>query len=146
MRPLSDSDPKEFIAGFFTSFSEELLRDDEDPAAIVDRYHTKDIIETADGHRMDRDKLIAHTRPVRKNRPISRMEVHEAVADGDRIAARYTLHVQQRKKEFAMEVYFFGQFAGDGRMRRAHMLTRTVPAGEKGDQATAALGEQAAPA
>ncbi|MEO3804259.1 nuclear transport factor 2 family protein [Nonomuraea sp. B1E8] len=145
MRPLSDSNPAEFITEFFTSLSEELLRDDEDPAAIVDRYHTTDIIEIADGHRMDRDKLIAHTRPVRKNRPSSRMEVHEAVADGDRIAARYTLHVQQRKKEFAMEVYFFGQFTEDGRMRRAHMLTRTVPAGGKADQATA-LSDQEAPA
>ncbi|TDC99918.1 nuclear transport factor 2 family protein [Nonomuraea deserti] len=145
MRPSSDSDPKEFITAFFTSFSEDLLRDDEDPASIVDRYHTTDIIEIADGHRMDRDKLIAHTRPVRKNRPSSRMEVHEAVADGDRIAARYTLHVQQREKEFAMEVYFFGQFTDDGRMRRAHMLTRTVPAGGKGDQATA-LSNQGAPA
>lgn len=26
-----------------------------------------------------------------------------------------------------MEVHFFGQFAADGRMRRAHMLTRSVP-------------------
>jgi hypothetical protein len=36
--------------------------------------------------------------------------------------------VQQRNKEFAIEVHFFGQFATDGRMRRANMLTRTLPA------------------
>ncbi|WP_117210230.1 nuclear transport factor 2 family protein [Allorhizocola rhizosphaerae] len=124
MPRLSDTDPKQFIADFFTSFTADLLRGDDDPALIVDRYHTADIIQVADGHRIDRDKLIAHTRPVRKNRPSSRIEVHDAIADGDRVAARYTLHVQQRGKEFAIEVCFFGQFTDDGRMRQAHMLTR----------------------
>ncbi|WP_404816224.1 nuclear transport factor 2 family protein [Streptomyces thermolineatus] len=128
MHPLGDTDPKQFIADFFTSFTEELLESDEDPALIVDRYHTPDVVQIADGHRMDRDKLVAHTRPVRKNRPSSRMEVHEAIVDGDRIAARYTMHVRQRSKDLAIEVCFFGRFAPDGRMRRAHMLTRTVPA------------------
>ncbi|MCW6009582.1 nuclear transport factor 2 family protein [Micromonospora sp. CPCC 205371] len=128
MRPLNDTDPRQFIADFFTSFTDELLRSDEDPGLIVDRYHTPDIVQFADGNRMDRDKLIAHTRPVRKNRPSSRMEVHEAVANGDRIAARCTLHVQDRKRSLAIEVYFFGQFMADGRMRRGHTLTRTLPA------------------
>ncbi|WP_306185352.1 MULTISPECIES: nuclear transport factor 2 family protein [unclassified Streptomyces] len=128
MTPLHETGPKEFIAGFFTSFTEELLQSDEDPAVIVDRFHTPDIIQVADGHRIDRDKLIAHTRPVRKNRPTIRMDVHEAIADGDRIAARYTLHASQRGKDLAIEVCFFGRFAADGRMRRAHMATRALPA------------------
>lgn len=121
-----NTDPKKFIADFFSSYTDELLSSDEDPALIVDRFHTPDIVQIADGHRMDRDKLIAHTRPVRKNRPDGRMEVHEALTDGDTIAARYTLYVRNRKKDLAIEVCFFGQFTPDGRMRRAHMLTRTV--------------------
>lgn len=120
------TDPKRFIADFFTSFTDDLVHSDEDPAQIIDRYHTSDIVEIADGHRMDRDKLIAHARPVRKNRPAIRMEVHEAMADGDRIAARYTLHSQNRKRDLAVEVCFFGQFTPDGRMHEAHMLTRTA--------------------
>ncbi|MFE4800375.1 nuclear transport factor 2 family protein [Streptomyces sp. NPDC057908] len=128
MRPLADTDPKQFITDFFMSFHEELVQSDEDPALIFDRYHTPDIVQVADGHRMDRDKLIAHTRPVRKTRPGNRTEVHEAIANGDRIAARYTLHVERRGRYLAIEVCFFGQFAADGRMREAHMLTRTVPA------------------
>ncbi|NGO70147.1 nuclear transport factor 2 family protein [Streptomyces boncukensis] len=122
------TEPGRFIADFITSFTEELLASDDDAAGIVDRYHTADIVQVADGHRMDRAKLIAHTRPVRKNRPSARVEVHEALADGDRIAARYTLHVQQRGKRLAIEVSFFGQFTADGRMRRGDMLTRAVPA------------------
>lgn len=147
MTPLHDTDPKQFITDFFTSFTQELLHDDEDPALIVDRYHTPDIVQIADGNPMDRDKLIAHTRPVRKNRPTSRMEVHEALADGDRIAARYTLHVRTRGRDLAIEVCFFGQFAPDGRMRRAHMLTRTLSADAAPSRpAPAVTGRQEAPA
>ncbi|WP_228709435.1 hypothetical protein [Amycolatopsis keratiniphila] len=87
---------------------------------IADRYHAPDIVQIADGHRMDRDNLIEHTRPVRKNRPTAR----------DRIAARSTLYVTNRKRDLAMEVYFFGEFTPDGRMRRGHMLTRTLPVTE----------------
>lgn len=138
MRPLGNADPEQFIADFYTSFTEDLLQTDEDAAVIVDRYHTLDIVEIADGHRMDRAKLIAHTRPVRKNRPTIRMEVHEAVADGDRLAARYTLHSSQRGTDLATEVYFFGRFTPDGRMRQAHMTTRTVPVDGGGEQEEAA--------
>ncbi|GAA5064639.1 hypothetical protein HNP84_007695 [Thermocatellispora tengchongensis] len=134
MRTPHGTDPKRFIAGFFTSFTADILGSDEDPARIVDRYHTPDIVQIADGNRIDRDKLIAHTRPVRKNRPVSRVEVHEALASGDDIAARYTLHVRQRGKELAIEVHFFGRFTPDGRMRRAHMLTRTLPAAAADDE------------
>ncbi|MCD0442510.1 nuclear transport factor 2 family protein [Glycomyces sp. A-F 0318] len=129
MPPLDRTDPAQFIADFYTAFNRDILDGDEAAALIVDRYHTPDIVQVADGNRIDRDKLIDHIRPVRKNRPSSRMEVHEAAADGDRLAARYTLHAAQRGKDLAIEVYFFGAFAPDGRMRSAHMLTRAVPAG-----------------
>ncbi|EMD28088.1 nuclear transport factor 2 family protein [Amycolatopsis azurea] len=127
MEPFNGIDPKKFIADFHRSYHDDLVNSDEDAGMIVDRYHTPDIVQIADGHRMDRDKLIEHARPVRKNRPAGRWEVHEAVATGDRIAARSTLHVTNRKRDLTLEVYFFGQFTPDGRMRRGHMLTRTVP-------------------
>ncbi|HEY3682716.1 MAG TPA: nuclear transport factor 2 family protein [Streptosporangiaceae bacterium] len=123
-----ETDPGVFIAAFFTDFTADLLRDDTDPAEIVDRYHTPDIVQIADGNRIDRAKLIAHTRPVRKNRPEGRIEVHEAYATADHLAARYTLHVHQRGKTLAIDVHFFGHFTPDGRMREAHMLTRSTTA------------------
>ncbi|QFG24537.1 nuclear transport factor 2 family protein [Actinomadura sp. WMMB 499] len=134
MQPPSTADPKRFIADFFTSFNEELIRGDDEPAQVVDRYHTADIVQVADGRRMDREKLIAHVRPLRRNRPEGRIEVHEAIADGDRIAARYTLHVKIRGKELSIEVCFFGRFAPDGRMCDAHMLTRDVPQPDEGEE------------
>ncbi|WP_158850626.1 nuclear transport factor 2 family protein [Saccharothrix deserti] len=126
MSRLDSTDPKQFIADFFTSFTDDLLSSGEDAELIVDRYHTPDVLQIADGNPIDRDKLIAHARPVRKNRPTARVEVHEALADGDRIAARYTLHVLNRGKSLAIDVHFFGRFTPDGRMREAHLLTRST--------------------
>ncbi|WP_067544539.1 nuclear transport factor 2 family protein [Nocardia crassostreae] len=126
MPAFTGTDPAQFIADFYHRFNEELLATDEDAATIVDRFHTPDIIQFADGHRMDRAKLIAHTRPVRKNRPSGRIEVHSALSDGDHLAAHYTMHVTQRGKTLAIEVCFFGRFTPDGRMRQSHMLTRTI--------------------
>ncbi|MEU4553071.1 nuclear transport factor 2 family protein [Micromonospora violae] len=128
MGGLDGSDPKEFIVNFFTSFMNDLVHGDEDPAVVVDRYHTPDIVQFADGNLLDRSKLIAHTRPARKHQTGTRWEVHEAIADGDRIAARYTLHFHTSKRAGSVDVHFFGQFADDGRMRQAHLLTRSVPA------------------
>ncbi|MFB9659918.1 nuclear transport factor 2 family protein [Glycomyces mayteni] len=122
----SIEDPKQFMADFYTGFTRDLLAGDEDAALVVDRYHTPDIVQVADGNPIDRQKLIDHTRPVRKNRPTIRMDVHDAVVDGDLLAARYTLHSSQRGKDVAIDVHFFGRFAPDGRMREAHMLTRAV--------------------
>lgn len=145
MRALDGMDPKQFIADFFTSFTDDLVRGDEDPTVVVDRYHTPDIVQIADGTRMDRTKLIAHARPAQRHQPSIRWEVHEAVADRDRIAARYTLHFQNRKREGSVEVHFFGQFAADGRLRRAHMLTRSLPTKDT-QTGEAGVGGQPGPA
>ncbi|MET9858177.1 nuclear transport factor 2 family protein [Streptomyces smyrnaeus] len=127
MRPFDTNDPGRFIADFITGFHEDLLSSEEDAEAVVDRYHTSDIVQIADGHWMDRAKLVAHTRPIRQRRPGLRMSVHEAFAAEGRLAARYAMHVRDPKRELDIEVCFFGHFADDGRLRRAHMLTRAVP-------------------
>ncbi|MEU5835726.1 nuclear transport factor 2 family protein [Streptomyces diacarni] len=131
MRPLDSADPHGFLAAFFTAFHHDLVHGDEDAETVVDRYHTPDVVQFADGHRMDRDKLIAHTRPTRKHKPSLTVEVHDALADGDRIAARYALHVRDRGRNLEVEVSFFGRFAPEGRLRSAHMLTRTLPREQK---------------
>jgi hypothetical protein len=132
--PPFTADPARFLTGFLSSFTADLLVDDADPAEVVDRYHTPDVVQVADGHRMDRERLIAHTRPVRRNRPEGRVEVHDAAVDGDLLTARYTLRVEQRGRRLALDVYFFGRFTPDGRLRRAHMLTRSLPAdGDAGE-------------
>lgn len=123
-----DTDPVQFITEFQEDFHRAVVEDDEDLASVVDRFHTSDIVQVADGHVMDRAKLIAHCRPTRKTRPVNRVEVSDAMAEGDRLAARFRMHVERprgdRVDRLVVHVHFFGRFAPDGRMREANMLTR----------------------
>jgi hypothetical protein len=125
------ADPARFVADFFTSFTADALADDgdSDPATVVDRYHTPDIVQIADGIHLDRERLIAHLRPIRKNLREYRFEVHEAVASSTTVATRLTIHARMRKSGTVItQVHLFADFTPDGRMRRAHQLTRTLPA------------------
>ena len=129
MKAVRSTSPREFVAGFLTAFTEELVHSDEDPARIVDRYHTPDVLQIADGIRLDREALIAHAGPLRKRRPGVEIDVHEAMSDGDRMAARYTMRVRERTRALTIDVCLFGEFTPDGRMRRANMLTRELVEG-----------------
>ncbi|GAB3711046.1 nuclear transport factor 2 family protein [Nocardiopsis nanhaiensis] len=133
MSPYNGTDPGQFIVDFFGGFERAVTDTEEELGTIVDRFHTSDMVQYADGHRMDRAKLIAHLRPVRKKKPRSRLEVHEATADGDLLAARYTMHVVRSGRSFSIDVHYFGRFAPDGRLREAHQLTRMEknPAGAR---------------
>lgn len=129
MDPASPRSPERFIADFFTDFTAAALDGDADPAEVVDRFHAPEVIQVADGIRLDRDRLIAHLRPVRKNLRDYRFEVHEVIADGTRMAARLTVHATLRTTgSVATEVFLFGEFTPDGKLRRADQLTRRVAA------------------
>ncbi|MGY5123571.1 nuclear transport factor 2 family protein [Streptomyces nigrescens] len=85
----------------------------------------------ADGVALDWDRLVAHLRPVRKNLREFRFEVHEACADGDRIATRFTIHARMRKGgPVSLQVHMFAEFTPDGLLRRAEQLTRAVTPAE----------------
>lgn len=115
-----------FVEDFYNSFTSEVLTAAE-PAEVVDRYYAADAVQIADGIEIDRDKLIAHLRPVRKNLVSWRYEVHEAVREQEKLAARFTIHAQLRKgRMISTEVHLFGEFTPDGRLRRATQLTRDV--------------------
>ena len=116
------TDPASFIGDFLSRMTREVM-DGEDHATVIDRYHTPDVLETADGIEIDRDKLIAHLGPIQRTLRDFRVEVHEAIAEGDTLAARFTIHAEQAKHTTVTDVHFFGRFADDGRLRRAHQLT-----------------------
>ena len=128
MKPLADTAPERFITDFFTSLTESTVRGDP-PESVMARHYTPDVVQISDGIRLDHDRLLAHLRPVRKNVVGWRFEVHEAIADGGRIAARLTIHARTRKGgATSIEVHLFGEFTDGGRMRRAYQLIRTIPA------------------
>lgn len=127
MRSLQSSTPEQFIADFYSSFTEEAVHGSADPAVTVDRYFTPDVVQISDGLRLDRARLIAHLGPVRKNLVGYRFEVHEALAGADRIAARFTVHAQLRKgRAVSTLVHLFARLAADGRMCSVEQLTRDV--------------------
>lgn len=117
------------LAGFMTSLTEEIAFGDREPATVVDRYFTPDIVQWSDGLRIDRSMLVAHVAPVRKNLVRFHIDVHDELLLGDRIAARYTLHaVMRRDRVVATQIHMFGEIE-NGRFRRQYLLTRDV-AGE----------------
>ncbi|MEI5101978.1 nuclear transport factor 2 family protein [Streptomyces sp. PmtG] len=131
MKPLDQSTPEQFIADFFTSFHEQVVRGEHDPAPAMARFYTPGIVMISDGVRLDWGRLVDHIRPVRKNLAADvepRFEVHEAIADGDRIAARLTIDATLRKKRIVTEVMAFYVFTPDGRMTRSHGFTRAATA------------------
>ncbi|MCC5578872.1 nuclear transport factor 2 family protein [Microtetraspora sp. AC03309] len=117
------------FTAFLTSLPKELAFGDEDPREVIDRYYTPDFVYENDGISLDRDRLVAHVRPARKNAQGLRIEVHEKVLSGNRAAARYTLHATLRKgKVVITQVYLFARFAPDGRLCRIDAITRDLPA------------------
>jgi hypothetical protein len=56
----------------------------------MDLSHTPDIVRVSDEIRLDRTKLLARIHPAHKNLTSFR---YEALVSGDRIAARFTIHV-----------------------------------------------------
>ncbi|WP_137988479.1 nuclear transport factor 2 family protein [Streptomyces vilmorinianum] len=129
MKPLEAKPPERFVTDFFTTFTEAVVRGEEDPAELMARYYTRDVVQIADGVRLDWDRLVAHLRPVRRNLIAFRFEVHEALAAGHRIAARFTIHARMRKGgPVTTRVHMFAEFTPDGLLRRAEQLTRAVGA------------------
>ncbi|MFJ8659518.1 nuclear transport factor 2 family protein [Streptomyces sp. NPDC093795] len=128
MNPLRTTPPGQFVADFLTTFTEAVVHGAEDPADLMSRYYTHDVVQVADGVTLDWDRLLAHLRPVRRNLRAFRFEVHEAFADGDRIAARFTIHARMRKGgPVSTRVHMFAEFTPDGLLRRAEQLTRPIP-------------------
>ena len=111
-----------------TAYPQEVSFGDEPPETVFDRYHTPDFVLHTDGLPLDRARLLDHVRPARRRASGIHVEVHDAVTEGDRVAARYTLGAVMRKggATVVTEIYLFGQLAADGRLRRADQLTRIL--------------------
>lgn len=123
------------LADFLIIYTRDMAVSDEEPEAILDRYFVPDFEYCNDGLVIDRQRMIDHVRPVRRNVDKEAMaaddwsgvEIHEALVSGDRIAARWTLRTTLRKgKTFAAEIYMFGHLASDGRILRVDQVSRQL--------------------
>lgn len=118
--------PRDDLAGYLRSYVQEMAFGDEEPDVVMDRYHTPDIAWHSDGLHLDRERLAAHARPVRRTVTRCEVDVHDALVEGDRAAARYTLIALTRGRHIVTEIHMFGRLAPDGRLRRVDQLTRIV--------------------
>ncbi|MBG0817518.1 nuclear transport factor 2 family protein [Planomonospora sp. ID82291] len=123
------------LADFLITYTRDMAVSDEEPGAILDRYFVPDFEYCNDGLVIDRQRMIDHARPVRKNVDKEAMladdrsgvEIHEVLVSGDRIAARWTLRTKLRKgRTFTAEIYMFGRLASDGRIRRIDQISKQL--------------------
>jgi len=120
--------PGRDLVGYLTRYPQQLVFGDQEPAAVMDHYHTPTFEMVNDGVRLDRDRLLAHVGTGRKNAASVQVVVHDAVIDGERVAARYTLTATMLKGSvIATEIYMFGHLAPDGRLHHVDQVTRSIP-------------------
>jgi len=119
------------LVGYLTRYPVAITFGEEAPATVFDRYHTDDFVLYNDGVRLDRARILDHVRPARKRATGVHVDVHQALASDDRVAAHYTLTATMRNGNvIATEICMIGQLATDGRLRRVDQLTRILPASE----------------
>jgi hypothetical protein len=119
--------PRADLSAYLIRYPHEAGLSDEDPATVLDRYHTPDYELINDGVLLTRQRLLDHIRPARKRAAGLRVEVEQALVDGDQVAARYRLIAEMHKGgTITTEIYMFGELAADGRLRRATQATRTL--------------------
>jgi len=127
--------PGRDLTRYLTRYPEEIAFGDEAPAIVFDRYHVPEFVLYNDGLPLDREKLLAHVRPARKNATQIDVRVQDALTCGDQVAARYTLTARMRQgHSVATDIHMFGTLAPDGRLIRVDQLTRNVPTSEPDDR------------
>jgi len=115
------------LADYLRRYPQELVFGDEDPGTVLDRYHVPDYELVNAGLVLDRERLLAHARPARKNAVAVTVDVQEALVDGDRVAARYQLDATMRNgTTIATQIYMFGRLAADGRLAHVDQATRIL--------------------
>jgi SnoaL-like domain len=95
--------------------------------ATIDRYFTPDYQQRTDGEVTGRDGFASHIRALRALAADGSISVREVIRDGNRIADRHEVAVTKRDGTTSrIEVYLFGEFADDGRLRRVDEVTRVI--------------------
>ncbi|WP_216898192.1 nuclear transport factor 2 family protein [Nocardia alni] len=115
------------LIDFLIRYPEQMAFGDDEPGHVMDRWFAPGFTFRNDGLPLERQRLIDHVRPARRNASTLHVDVHEALLSGDRISARYTLAATMRTgATISTEVYLFGRLADDGRISAIDQCTRTV--------------------
>lgn len=115
------------LTEFLTRYPEEMAFGDQDPGRILDRWFAPGFVFRNDGLALDRQRLIDHARPARRNARALHIEVHSKMLSGNGIAAHYTLTATMRTGHvIATEIYLVGRLAVDARITGIDQCTRIL--------------------
>ncbi|WP_435975648.1 nuclear transport factor 2 family protein [Streptomyces sp. Qhu_M48] len=117
VEPTPAQDPAHFLRTYYTAGYDSA----EPVASVHDRLFTPDAVHRIGGKTMQRSGVLKALEEGRARGHKYPVEVHEALRDGNRFAARYTTS-QGGKPSRTQEVFVFGEFAEDGRVRLARFL------------------------
>ncbi|MQY21819.1 nuclear transport factor 2 family protein [Nocardia macrotermitis] len=116
------------LTEFLTHYPERMAFGDEAPGDILDRWFAPDFEFRNDGITLDRQRLIDHARPARRNVRRLHVEPHSMMLSDKGIAAHYTLAATMRTGNLlATEIYLTGRLAPDGRITTIDQCTRILP-------------------
>lgn len=111
--PTPAQDPAHYLRAYYAAGYDPAV-----PAAEAhDRFHTPDAVHQVGGKVMQRSGVLKALEDGRKRKHRYPVEVHETLREGDRFAVRYTTSRGGNPKK-SQEVFAFGEFAPDGRVRR----------------------------
>lgn len=113
-------------AAYLTTFAE--LADDPDVPLeeAFDRFHTPDCVQYINGTPMQRPAVLQSLAAARGRGPDYALDVHAVLTQGNRFAARYSMVPSPHgRRAGEMEVFTFGEFADDGRVRLLRSVMQT---------------------
>ncbi|MTE19565.1 nuclear transport factor 2 family protein [Streptomyces sp. TRM43335] len=115
--PTPAQDPAHYLRAYYAAGYDPAV-----PAAEAhDRFHTPDALHQVGGKVMQRSGVLKALEDERKRGHVYPVEVHETLREGNRFAARYTTSRDGKSKR-SQEVFAFGEFAPDGRVRLVRFL------------------------
>jgi len=120
-------DVAQVLIAFLTEYPRTLALGDEPPAEVLDRYFAPGFTFRNNGMPLDRERLIAHARLVRRNTTDVDIDLAEFLVQERRFAARYLLRARMRSGETVTNaVYAFGEFDLDGKVTRIVQSARPM--------------------
>jgi ketosteroid isomerase-like protein len=115
----------DLVAHVQTQLNEMLFGAPDDTKEDIARHFSPEFVQIINGDRHEYDDFIAHVRHIRETLASGRIEVQEAVQNGDIIADRHTMTATDYDgKQFAGATYAFVQLGNDGRIVRINEITQ----------------------
>ncbi|MFG2648584.1 nuclear transport factor 2 family protein [Streptomyces sp. NPDC048436] len=120
--PGAAADPELYLTTFAHLTNDPAVPLDE----AFDRFHTPDAVQYINGASMQRPAVLQSLAVAREKGPVYDLEIHASVRQGKRFAARYSMVPSDRgRRAGEMEVFTFGEFADDGRVRLLRSVMQT---------------------